>query len=123
MAIPVMPRTLCFLDNRCQAMAYWQREIRLPLLSFHTAVKGELMAKVTVFVTLKPTLLDTQGRTVENAVHHLGYSDVTDVRIGKVIEMEVAAEGAEAARSRAAALCDKLLANPVTESYRIEVDG
>ncbi len=81
------------------------------------------MAKVTVFVTLKPTLLDTQGRTVENAVHHLGYSDVTDVRIGKVIEMDVAADSAEAARSRAAALCDKLLANPVTESYRIEVDG
>ncbi len=81
------------------------------------------MAKVTVFVTLKPTLLDTQGRTVENAVHNLGYPDVTNVRIGKVIEMDIAADGAEAARNRAAALCDKLLANPVTESYHIEVDA
>ena len=79
------------------------------------------MAKVTVFVTLKPTLLDTQGRTVENAVHNLGYPEVTGVRIGKIIEMDIAAENAEAVRSRAAVLCEKLLANPVTESYRIEV--
>ena len=80
------------------------------------------MAKVTVFVTLKPTLLDTQGRTVENAVHNLGYPEVTGVRIGKIIEMDIAAENAEAIQSRAAVLCEKLLANPVTESYRIEVE-
>ena len=78
------------------------------------------MPKITVYVTLKPTLLDAQGRTVEGAVHHLGYEDVANVRIGKIIEMEMPG-GAEEARERTRVLCDKLLANPVTESYRIEV--
>ena len=79
--------------------------------------------KVTVYVTLKPTLLDAQGRTVEGAIRSLGYDEVSGVRIGKVIEMEVSGgDGDEAAiQARVAQLCDKLLANPVTESYRIEV--
>lgn len=81
------------------------------------------MPKVTVYVTLKPTLLDAQGRTVEGALHNLGHEDVSGVRIGKIIEMQVPSENAEAARARAAAMCDKLLANPVTESYRIEVEA
>lgn len=80
------------------------------------------MPKVTVYITLKPTLLDPQGRTVEGALHNLGYDDVVNVRIGKVIEMEIPGEDENALRARAAALCDKLLANPVTESYRIEID-
>ena len=79
------------------------------------------MAKVTVYVTLKPTLLDAQGRTVEGALHNLGYEEVTNVRIGKIIELDLPQSDAQAARARAAAMCDKLLANPVTESYRIEV--
>jgi phosphoribosylformylglycinamidine synthase subunit PurS len=78
------------------------------------------MPKVTVYVTLKPTLLDAQGRTVEAALHSLGFAETSSVRIGKIIEMEV--DGDEStAEARAAAMCDKLLANPVTESYRIEV--
>ena len=77
--------------------------------------------KVTVYVMLKPTLLDAQGRTVEGALHSLGYEDVTNVRIGKIIEMEF--PPGEGIRERAAAACEKLLANPVTESYRIEVEG
>jgi len=80
------------------------------------------MPKVTITVTLKPTLLDAQGRTVESALHTLGFDEVSGLRIGKVIEMQlpdgIAAEEIEA---RAATMCDKLLANPVTESYRIEV--
>ena len=79
------------------------------------------MPKVTVYVTLKPTLLDAQGRTVEGALRSLGYGDVTNVRIGKIIEMEFPDGDAESVRARAAAICEKLLANPVTESYRIEV--
>ena len=79
------------------------------------------MAKVTVFVTLKPSLLDAQGRTVEGAIRSLGYADVSNVRIGKIIEMEMTEASGEAARVQATTLCDKLLANPVTESYRIEV--
>lgn len=80
------------------------------------------MPKVTITVTLKPTLLDAQGRTVETALHNLGFDDVSGLRIGKVIELQVP-EGVseEAVRDRAASMCDRLLANPVTESYRIEV--
>jgi len=79
------------------------------------------MAKITVYVTLKPILLDAQGRTVEGALHNLGYEDVTNVRIGKIIEMDFPPGDRDHIHARAAAACDKLLANPVTESYRIEV--
>jgi phosphoribosylformylglycinamidine synthase PurS subunit len=79
------------------------------------------MAKVTVYVTLKPGLLDAQGRTVAGALHHLGYEDVAGVRIGKIIEMEFPEGDPEDLRARAASACEKLLANPVTETYRIEV--
>lgn len=81
------------------------------------------MPKVTITVTLKPTLLDAQGRTVETALHSLGFDEASGVRIGKVIEMRVPDGTPEAeVTARAAAMCDKLLANPVTESYRIEVE-
>lgn len=81
------------------------------------------MPKVTVTITLKPTLLDAQGRTVEGALRSLGYEDVTGVRIGKIIEMEFPSGDAADLRARAAAACESLLANPVTESYRIEIEG
>jgi len=80
------------------------------------------MPKVTVHVTLKPTLLDAQGRTVQGALHSLGFSDVNAVRIGKIIEMQLPDGVSEdEAKTRAAAMCDRLLANPVTEDYEIEV--
>lgn len=77
------------------------------------------MPKVTVYVTLKPTLLDAQGRTVESALRSLGFDDVSGVRVGKVIEIQMP-DGADAS-AQVKAMCDKLLANPVTEDYRIEV--
>ena len=80
------------------------------------------MRKVTVTVTLKPTLLDAQGRTVESALHSIGFDEANSVRIGKIIELQVPDEVSEAEiQSRVAAMCDKLLANPVTEDYKIEV--
>lgn len=75
------------------------------------------MPKVTVTVTLKPALLDAQGRTIEGALHSLGYTDVHNVRVGKVIQLETEDPSA------VEAMCEKLLANPVMESYRIEVDA
>ncbi|MCX6368002.1 MAG: phosphoribosylformylglycinamidine synthase subunit PurS [Armatimonadetes bacterium] len=75
------------------------------------------MSKVTVTVTLKPALLDAQGRTIQEALHSLGYTDVKNVRVGKVIELETANP------EEAKAMCEKLLANPVMESYHIEVDA
>ena len=83
------------------------------------------MPKATVYVTLKPTLLDAQGRTVESALHSLGFDEVSGLRIGKVIEFKMPDDvvETETLRARVATMCDRLLANPVTESYRIEIDG
>jgi phosphoribosylformylglycinamidine synthase PurS subunit len=79
--------------------------------------------RARVFVTLKPSVFDPQGTTVADALHTLGYSSVTDVRQGKYFELDIVAASAEEARRIAREAADKLLANPVIESYRIEVDG
>jgi phosphoribosylformylglycinamidine synthase subunit PurS len=78
--------------------------------------------RARVFVTLKPSVFDPQGRTIVDALHSLGYGGVEDVRQGKYFELEVASESRETARSLASEVADKLLANPVIESYRIEVE-
>lgn len=80
------------------------------------------MPRVRVLVTLKPTLLDAQGRTVQEALHALGYQNVQQVRIGKVIEMDIVEEG-QPLEAQVREMCDRLLANPVTELYEIEVVG
>jgi phosphoribosylformylglycinamidine synthase subunit PurS len=78
--------------------------------------------RARVFVTLKPSVFDPQGRTIAEALHSLGYADVADVRQGKYFELDVATEQAAEARKLAAEVADKVLANPVIESYRVEVD-
>jgi len=77
------------------------------------------MAKARVVVTLKRTIMDAQGQTVEKALHNLGYTGVSQLRLGKVIELEVDA----AAAAQLDEMCQKLLANPIIEDYRIEVEG
>jgi phosphoribosylformylglycinamidine synthase PurS subunit len=78
------------------------------------------MPRVRILVTLKPTLLDAQGRTVQDALHALGYHNVHQVRIGRVIEMDVVDQG-QSVETQVKEMCDRLLANPVTELYQIEV--
>lgn len=78
--------------------------------------------RARVFVTLKPSVFDPQGRTIADALHSLGYGSVEDVRQGKYFELDLGVDSADQARSVAAEVADKLLANPVIESYRIEVD-
>ena len=78
--------------------------------------------RARVFVTLKPSVFDPQGQTIADALHSMGYGAVGDVRQGKYFELEVVATSVEQARSLAAEVADKLLANPVIESYRVEVD-
>jgi len=78
--------------------------------------------RARVFVTLKPSVFDPQGTTVAEALHSLGYSAVRDVRQGKYFELEIDAPTADEARRVAAEAADKLLANPVIESYRIEIE-
>ena len=78
--------------------------------------------RARVFVTLKPSVFDPQGRTIAEALHSLGYGAVEDVRQGKFFELDLSTGAAAEARALAAEMADKLLANPVIESYRIEVD-
>ena len=78
--------------------------------------------KAKVFVTLKPSVFDPQGQTIADALHSMGYGTVGDVRQGKYFELELTSKSAEQARTLAAEVADKLLANPVIESYRIEVN-
>jgi phosphoribosylformylglycinamidine synthase subunit PurS len=77
--------------------------------------------RARVYVTLKPSVFDPQGRVVADALTSLGYDDVKDVRQGKFFEVEL--DGADAARAhaRVTEMADKLLANPVIESYRVEI--
>jgi phosphoribosylformylglycinamidine synthase len=79
--------------------------------------------RARVFVTLKPSVFDPQGTTVSEALHTLGYTAVKDVRQGKYFELEIDAASGDEARSIAGEAAAKLLANPVIESYRIEVLG
>ena len=79
--------------------------------------------KTRVFVTLKHSVFDPQGRTIVEALGSMGYASVHDVRQGKYCELEVDAESVDAARATVSEVADKLLANPVIERYRVEVDG
>jgi phosphoribosylformylglycinamidine synthase len=78
--------------------------------------------RARVFVTLKPSVFDPQGRTIADALHSLGYTSVEDVRQGKYFELDLDAKESAQAKALAAEIADKLLANPVIESYRVEVD-
>lgn len=73
--------------------------------------------KVAVFVTLKPGVLDPQGRAIHHALGGLGFSGVSDVRAGRFFELDVAEDTDDAAIE---AMCRQLLANTVIENYRIE---
>jgi phosphoribosylformylglycinamidine synthase len=76
-----------------------------------------------VYVTLKPTVNDPQGLTIADGLRSLGFDEVESVRAGKFIEVRLEAANAEAATQRVDAMCDKLLANPIIESYRFEIEA
>jgi phosphoribosylformylglycinamidine synthase PurS subunit len=76
--------------------------------------------KATVLVRPKSGILDPQGQAVESALEHLGFT-VSGARVGKVIDLEVDASDAAAARAQVEQMCERLLANPLIESYEIDV--
>ncbi len=78
--------------------------------------------KAVVHVFLKPGVLDVQGKAVQTALHGLGWDDVDNVRVGRVIEFDLGGgEDAAGARARVDAMCRRLLANPVIEGYRVDI--
>jgi phosphoribosylformylglycinamidine synthase PurS subunit len=76
--------------------------------------------KVSVLVRPKPGILDPQGEAVENSLRHLGFS-VETARIGRLVDLEVEATNEAEAREQVEKMCAELLANPLIESYEIEL--
>ena len=74
-----------------------------------------------VYITLKSGLLDAQGKTVKDALDALGFKGVTDVRMGKYLQIELNSGRPPAAKREVERMCKKLLANPVIETYHIEI--
>lgn len=80
------------------------------------------MYKATISITLRPSILDPEGKTVQHALTNLGYDEVSEVRMGKRAEVWIDADGEEEAERVATEACEKLLANPVTENFEIELE-
>ena len=78
--------------------------------------------RARVFVTLKPSVFDPQGRTIAESLHSMGYASVAGVRQGKFFELDLNADSPDKARELASEVADKVLANPVIESFRVEVE-
>jgi len=78
---------------------------------------------VEILVKPRPGLLDPQGKAIHSSLHSLGWTGVEDVRVGKAIYIDLAANSEEAATEDAEAMCRKILANPVTEDYQVTVVG
>lgn len=78
--------------------------------------------RIKIYVTLKEGILDPQGKAVQHSLHTLGYTSVKDVRIGKYIEIDIGDPSKEAVEARIKEMCHKLLANPIIEDYRYEID-
>jgi len=75
--------------------------------------------RLEIRVKPRPGLLDPQGKAIHHALNSLGWDGVADVRVGKAIYIDVAAESEQAALEAADAMCRKILANPVTEDYEV----
>jgi phosphoribosylformylglycinamidine synthase len=76
--------------------------------------------KATVAVRPKPGILDPQGEAVRGSLRHLGF-EVTETRVGRLVELELAATDADAARAEVKRMCEELLANPLIETFEIEI--
>lgn len=79
--------------------------------------------RANVYVTLKRGVLDPQGKAIEHSLHALGFSEVEQVRLGKLIELQIAAGDRDGATKRLDDMCRQLLANGVIEDYRYEIVG
>ncbi len=80
------------------------------------------MYKATISITLRPSILDPEGKTVQQALANLGYDAVDQVRMGKQAEVWIDAEDEAEARRIATEACEELLANPVTENFDIQLE-
>jgi len=78
--------------------------------------------QVKIFITLKNGVVDPQGITIKGALESLGYQDIANIRLGKYIQMELNSISREETEKDVEEMCEKLLANPVIENYRYEIE-
>jgi phosphoribosylformylglycinamidine synthase len=78
--------------------------------------------KARIIITPKKAVLDPQGKTVQNALAHMGYAGIGAVHVGKYLEIELADSDKEAARKQIEDACHKILSNPVIEDYQFEIE-
>jgi phosphoribosylformylglycinamidine synthase subunit PurS len=78
--------------------------------------------KAKIVVTPKKAVLDPQGKTVQTALAHMGYTDIGSVRVGKYLEIELTGTDKDTARKQIDDACHKILSNPVIEDYRFEIE-
>lgn len=78
--------------------------------------------KAKIIITPKRAVLDPQGKTVQGALQHMGYTGVGAVHVGKYLEVEITAPDLETARRQIDEACHKILSNPVIEDYRFEIE-
>lgn len=79
--------------------------------------------KAKIYVTIKQNVLDPQGNAVQGALHTLGFNEVSKVRIGKYLEVDLDTNDRAQAEEKLKVMCEKLLANTVVEDYRFELEG
>lgn len=100
----------------------WSRQTPHPLTILWIDIVAQTY-QAQVYVTLRPSVLDPAGTAVRSGLEHMGYDNVEKVRIGKYIEVSLTADSEEAAKQQLDRMCDQLLANPVIENYRIELQA
>ena len=86
------------------------------------ALQGAHILKAKIIITPKKAVVDPQGKTVQNALAHMGYQGVGAVHVGKYLEIELAGADTETARKQIDDACHKILSNPVIEDYRFEIE-
>ncbi len=80
------------------------------------------MLEVKIYITLKKTVADPQGLTIKHALESLGYHNLGEIRIGKLISMKVNSRDRKVVGQRIEEMCQKLLANPIIEDYTFEIE-
>ena len=84
--------------------------------------RSEFGLKAKIIITPKKAVVDPQGKTVQSALAHMGYTEVGTVHVGKYLEIELTGADKESARRQIDDACHKILSNPVIEDYRFEIE-
>ena len=94
----------------------------LPQQRGTTGGSARLLMKAKIIITPKKAVVDPQGKTVRNALEHMGYTGINAVHVGKYLEIELNGADKETARKQLEEACHKFLSNPVIEDYRLEIE-